>query len=257
MGETVTNFEEGKPVWYLYGYKTEGVFQNWDDIKNHVTVLTNNDGTIDSVILQPGAKPGDLKFQDIASLDSSGNIVMVPDGKIDISDRTMIGDPHPKFTFGLNANFELFNFDVSMFFQGVSGNDIYLYPRTERAFYNRPTYMYDDKWTGDGSTNSGIRAFSAETVGTNGKPSDFWVYDGSYLRLKQLTIGYTIPNKISSKSLIQKFRIYFTASNVFTLTKYPGNDPEVGGNSDANSVGIDLSMYPSPKSYIFGVNLIF
>jgi TonB-linked SusC/RagA family outer membrane protein len=257
MGETVTNFEEGKPVWYLYGYKTEGVFQNWDDIKNHVTVLTNNDGTIDSVILQPNAKPGDLKFQDIASLDSSGNIVMVPDGKIDISDRTMIGDPHPKFAFGLNANFELFNFDVSMFFQGVSGNDIYLYPRTERAFYNRPNYMYDDRWTGDGSTNSSIRAFSAETVGTNGKPSDFWVYDGSYLRLKQLTIGYAIPNKISSKSLIQKFRIYFTASNVFTLTKYPGNDPEVGGNSDANSVGIDLSMYPSPKSYIFGVNLIF
>ena len=117
--------------------------------------------------------------------------------------------------------------------------------------------MYDDRWTGDGSTNSGIRAFSAETVGNNGKPSDFWVYDGSYLRLKQLTIGYTIPNKISSKSLIQKFRIYFTASNVFTLTKYPGNDPEVGGTSDANSVGIDLSMYPSAKSYIFGVNLIF
>ncbi len=257
MGETVTNFEVGRPVWYLYGFKTGGVFQNWDDIDHHVTVLENEDGTLDSVILQPKAKPGDIKLLDIASLDSTGKVVMIPDGKITDADKTMIGNPHPDFTFGLNATFEFFNFDVQMFFQGVVGNEIYLFPRTERAYYNRPVYMYDERWTGEGSTNDGIRAFSAETVGDNKRASDYWVYDGSYVRLKQLSIGYTIPNKISSKALIQKFRVYFSANNVFTFTKYPGNDPEVGGNNDANSIGVDFSMYPSPKSYIVGLNLVF
>ena len=257
MGETVTNFEVGYPVWYLYGFKTGGVFQNWDDIDHHVTVLENTDGTVDSVILQPNAKPGDIILLDIASLDSDGKVVMIPDGKIDEADKTIIGNPHPDFTFGLNATLEFFNFDVQMFFQGVFGNEIYLYPRTERAYYNRPAYMYDERWTGEGSTNDGIRAFSAETVGDNKRASDYWVYSGSYVRLKQLSIGYTIPNKISSKALIQKFRVYFSASNVLTFTKYPGNDPEVGGNNDANSIGVDFSMYPSPKSYIVGVNLVF
>ncbi len=257
MGETVTNFEVGNPVWYLYGFKTGGVFQNWDDIDNHVTVLENTGGTVDSVILQPNANPGDIILLDIASLDSNGKAVMIPDGKIDDADKTIIGNPHPDFTFGLNATLEFFNFDVQMFFQGVFGNEIYLYPRTERAYYNRPVYMYDERWTGEGSTNDGIRAFSAETVGDNKRASDHWVYSGSYVRLKQLSIGYTIPNKISSKALIQKFRIYFSANNVLTFTKYPGNDPEVGGNSDANSVGVDFSMYPSPKSYIVGLNLVF
>ncbi len=257
MGETVTNFEAGYPVWYLYGFETGGVFQNWDDIDNHVTVLENTDGTLDSVVLQPDAKPGDIKLRDIASLDEDGNVVMVPDGEITDADKTMIGNPHPDFTFGLNANFEFFNFDLQMFFQGVFGNEIYLFPRTERAYYNRPVYMYDERWTGEGSTNDGIRAFSAETVGDNKRASDYWIYDGSYLRLKQLSLGYTIPNKFSSKARIQKFRIYFSASNVFTFTKYPGNDPEVGGNNDANSIGVDFSMYPSPKSYIVGVNLVF
>jgi len=257
MGETVTNFQAGYPVWYLYGFKTGGVFQNWDDIDNHVTALHNADGTVDSIVIQPGAKPGEIKLLDIASLDSTGKVVMVPDGRITDADKTMIGNPHPDFTFGLNATFEFFNFDVQLFFQGVFGNEIYLFPRTERAFYNRPLYMYEESWTGEESPNEGLRAFSAETVGDNKRASDFWVYDGSYVRLKQLSIGYTIPNKISSKALIQKFRIYFSANNVFTFTKYPGNDPEVGGNSDANSVGIDFSMYPSPKSYIVGLNLVF
>ena len=257
MGTTVTNFEVGKPVWYMYGYKTDGIFQNWEEIDNHRTAVTNADGSVDSVILQPNAKPGDLILQDIASLDTNGNVVMIPDGEIDESDKTMIGNPHPDFTFGFNANFEFFNFDVSMFWQGVFGNEIYLYPRTERAYYNRPVYMYDDRWTGEGSTNDGIRAFSAETVGRNKEACDFWVYDGSYLRLKQLSIGYTIPNKISTKVKVEKFRIYFSANNVLTFTKYPGNDPEVGGTDAANSIGVDFSMYPSAKSYIFGVNLVF
>ena len=117
--------------------------------------------------------------------------------------------------------------------------------------------MYDDRWTGEGSTNEGIRAFSAETVGSNKEASDYWVYDGSYLRLKQLSIGYTIPNKFTSKAKVESFRVYFSTNNVLTFTKYPGNDPEVGGTSAANSVGVDLSMYPSAKSYIIGVNLAF
>ncbi|MFC2137491.1 SusC/RagA family TonB-linked outer membrane protein [Bacteroidota bacterium] len=259
MGHTVTNFELGKPVWYLYGYKTDGIFQNWEDIDNHISILNNDDGTIDSVvILQPNAKPGEIKYLDIASKDTNGNIVMIPDGVIDESDRTLIGNPHPDFTFGLNANLEFFNFDLSMFWQGVYGNEIYLYPRTERAFYNRPLYMYDERWTGEGTTNDGVRAFSAETVGKIGEASDFWVYDGSYVRLKQISIGYTIPNNITSKIQIQKLRIYFSANNVLTFTKYPGNDPEVGGTTDnANSIGVDLTMYPSAKSYIFGLNLVF
>jgi TonB-dependent starch-binding outer membrane protein SusC len=257
MGETVTNFQVGYPVWYLYGFKTGGVFQNWEDIDHHVTVLENTDGTVDSVVLQPDAKPGDIILLDIASLDENGKVVMIPDGQITEADKTMVGNPHPDFTFGLNATLEFFNFDLQMFFQGVLGNEIYLYPRTERAYYNRPVYMYDERWTGEGSTNDGIRAFSAETVGWNKRASDYWVYSGSYLRLKQLSIGYTIPNKISSKALIQKFRVYFSANNVLTFTKYPGNDPEVGGNADANSVGVDFSMYPSAKSYTVGVNLVF
>jgi hypothetical protein len=256
MGETVTNFEAGFPVWYLYGFETDGIFQNWEDIDHHVTVLVNEDETVDSVVLQSDAKPGDLILKDIASLDENGNVVMVPDGEITDADKTMIGNPHPDFMFGLNASLEFFNFDVQMFFQGVMGNEIYLFPRTERAYYNRPVYMYDERWTGEGSTNNGIRAFSAETVGHNKRASDYWVHDGSYVRLKQLSIGYTIPNNFTSKAQIQKFRVYFSANNVWTLTNYPGNDPEVGGNS-ANSIGVDFSMYPSPKSYMVGINLVF
>jgi TonB-linked SusC/RagA family outer membrane protein len=251
MGATVTNFEVGYPVWYLYGYKTDGVFQNWEEIDNHVSVVNG-----DSIQLQKDATPGDVKLLDIASIDSTGKRVMVPDGVVNETDKTMIGNPHPDFSFGLNANFEFFNFDVSMFWQGVFGNEIYLYPRTERAYYNRPVYMYDERWTGEGSTNTGIKAFSAETVGRNKEACDYWVYSGSYVRLKQLSVGYTIPNKISSKVAIQKLRVYFSANNVLTFTKYPGNDPEVGGSA-ANAVGVDQSMYPSAKSYLVGVNVVF
>lgn len=231
-----TMTEVGKPIGYYYGYQTDGVFQTQQEIDNYM-----NNGSI----IMPGAKPGDLKFVDINK-----------DGKIDDEDRTMIGNPHPDFTFGLTLGAEYKGFDFSAFFQGSIGNDIMnivkydIYSGT--GWYNAPKDILTTFWDGPGSTNKnfGIDADSRMNL----QLSDWFIEDGSYVRLKNLQIGYTIPQALTKKLTINNLRVFVAAQNLFTITGYSGLDPEIGHEKPIY-MGIDVGYYPQPRTFMFGVSM--
>jgi len=231
-----TMTEVGKPIGYYYGFKTDGVFQTQQEIDSY----TNNGS-----IVMPGAKPGDLKFVDINK-----------DGKLDDEDRVMIGNPHPKFTFGLTLGAEYKNFDFSAFFQGSEGNDVMnilkydIYSGT--GWYNAPKDILTTFWTGPGSTNKnfGIDADSRMNL----QLSDWFIENGSYARLKNLQIGYTLPNSITEKITIKNLRFFVAGQNLFTITKYTGLDPEIG-NTNPLYMGIDVGYYPQSRVYMLGFSI--
>ena len=233
-----TMTEPGKPIGYFYGYKTDGVFQTQEEIDNY-----KNNGQV----VMPGAKPGDLKFKDLNG-----------DGKLDDEDRTMTGNPHPDFTFGLTLSAEYKGFDVSAFFQGSVGNDLLnvlkydIYSGT--GWYNAPKDILTTYWNGPGSTNKnfGIDADSRMNL----EMSDWYVEDGSYVRLKNLQIGYTIPSAITKKITINNLRVFVAAQNLFTITGYSGLDPEIGEiNNNPQYKGCDMGFYPQPRTFMFGISL--
>lgn len=231
-----TMTEEGKPIGYYYGYKMDGVFQTQAEIDNYV----NNGQTV-----MPNAKPGDLKFQDLNG-----------DGTIGEEDRTMIGNPHPDFTFGLTLGAEYKGFDFSAFFQGSIGNDIMnilkydIYSGT--GWYNAPKDILTTFWDGAGSTNKNFR-IDADTR-MNNQLSDWFVEDGSYVRLKNIQIGYTLPNSLTEKLTISNLRFFVAAQNLFTITGYSGLDPEIGNDSPLY-IGIDVGYYPQPRTFMFGFSM--
>ena len=255
QGNIINKFEEGESVWYFWGFETNGVFQNQQEIDDYYVV--NTDG--DTVRPQADAVPGEIKLIDWASYDINGEVVAKPDGVLDEADRKNLGSPYPKFTYGINANFDYHNFDLTLFIQGVYGNKIYNVERLDQSYLNKAAWLYEDRWTGYGSTNSGVLPVCGSYTAYLTMPNDFWIQDGSYLRLKQIMFGYTLPEALSSKLLIKKLRIYVSGNNLLTLTKYRGSDPELGGtsNDDTNTIGIDYGMYPSAKSIIGGINLTF
>lgn len=233
-----TMTEPGKPIGYFYGYKTDGVFQTQEEIDNY-----KNNGQV----VMPGAKPGDLKFKDLNG-----------DGKLDDEDRTMTGNPHPDFTFGLTLSAEYKGFDVSAFFQGSVGNDLLnvlkydIYSGT--GWYNAPKDILTTYWNGPGSTNKnfGIDADSRMNL----EMSDWYVENGSYVRLKNLQIGYTIPSAITKKITINNLRVFVAAQNLFTITGYSGLDPEIGEiNNNPQYKGCDMGFYPQPRTFMFGISL--
>ncbi|MDR2917956.1 MAG: TonB-dependent receptor [Tannerella sp.] len=231
-----TMTEVGKPIGYYYGYQTNGVFQTQQEIDSYI-----NNGSV----VMPGAKPGDLKFVDINK-----------DGKIDDDDRTMIGNPHPDFTFGLTLGAEYKGFDFSAFFQGSIGNDVMnivkydIYSGT--GWYNAPKDILTTFWDGPGSTNKnfGIDADSRMNL----QLSDWFIEDGSYVRLKNLQVGYTIPSTLTKKITINNLRVFVAAQNLFTITNYSGLDPEMG-NTNPLYMGIDVGYYPQPRTFMFGINM--
>jgi TonB-linked SusC/RagA family outer membrane protein len=242
-------YEQGQPAWYLYGYKTDGIFQNATQIANY----KNEKGEL----LQPNAIPGDIIFKDVAGIDASGKRVMIPDGKIDETDKTNIGNPFPEMTMGLSVGCDYKGFDFNMFWQAVTGNDIINATyRADLKNINKPEYFYSERWTGEGSTNTAPRA-SYQDKNSNFRISDFFVEDGSYLRLKNVTLGYTLPNSLTSKVLIKKLRIYVSGQNLLTFTKYRGMDPEVGGTTGASGIGVDKGLYPQSKVIMGGVSITF
>lgn len=219
----------GQQVNAFYGFQTQGIFQN----QAEVDAYRNSSNQL----IQPLARPGDFKWKD-----NNG------DGAITADDRTFLGNPIPKFSFGFTLNLEYENFDFMTFFQGVAGNKIY--QATRRLDVANANYQTNalGRWTGEGTSNTFPRLTVEDTNLNFSTPSDFHLQDGDYLRMKLVQIGYSIPNRIVNKAGIQKTRIYLTGENLFTFTKYMGFDPEIAG-------GIDRGFYPQPKSFMLGVNL--
>lgn len=229
----------GLPFPYFYGYKTDGIFQNWDEVNSYV----NESG----VLLQPNATPGDVRFVDI-----DGN------GVINDADRTYLGKGMPDWTFGLNLGFEWKGIDFSMLLQGQLGAQIFnVTRRTDLYYINLPKTILN-RWTGEGSTNT-YPKFMFTSANENYRVSDLWIEDASFLRARNVQLGYTLPQKWTSKLAIQRFRIYAQAENLFTLTSYTGCDPEVtGGNSGyGTETGIDRGVYPQSRTFSIGANITF
>ena len=230
-----TRAENGQPFPFFYGYKTNGILQN----QAEADAYNAQYGT--------SSKPGDFRF-----VDTNG------DNQITSDDRTNIGDGIPDWTFGLNFDAEWKGFDFGVFFQGVSGVDVFdATYRQDIASGNYPTWVLQ-RWTGEGTSNT------VPTLGDskNWVCSDMYIQDGSYLRLKNITLGYTLPRNLTNKIGISRLRVYARAENLFTWTKYWGFDPEIGAGWDNDSqkhntqyTGVDYGVYPQARTYTFGVNV--
>lgn len=231
---SITRAQNGMPFPYFYGYKTAGIFQNMDE----VNAYKNANGEL----IMPAAVPGDVRFVDV---DDSGSIT--PD------DRTYIGNGTPDWTWGLNIYLSWKGIDLSMLWQGTIGNDIFdATRRNDISKSNLPSYMLG-RWTGEGTSNRLPRFAIGDNV--NWQASDLFIYDGTYGRLKNLQIGYTLPQKWTKKIFISKFRVFFSAENLLTLTSYHGCDPEI--SSGGTMLGLDYGIYPQARTLSFGVNVAF
>jgi len=234
-----TRAENGQPFPFFYGYKTAGIFQN----DAEVSAYTNKDGGL----IQPNAHPGDFRFVDVNG-----------DGQITSDDRTNIGNGIPKWTFGWMFDAEWKGFDFSVFFQGVTGVDVFdATYRQDISSGNYPTWVLQ-RWTGEGTSNT----VPAIGDSKNWVCSDMYVRDGSYLRLKNITLGYTVPRNLTSQIGVNRFRLYLRAENLFTWTKYWGFDPEVGARfSDdeqrhqTHLTGVDYGIYPQARTFTIGFNI--
>jgi TonB-dependent starch-binding outer membrane protein SusC len=226
--EPPSRMEAGFPIGYFYGYKTDGIFQTQADVNAHATQLN--------------AAPGDLRF-----VDTNG------DGKIDADDRTNIGDPIADITMGLNLSFNYKRFDFNAYAFASIGNEIVRNYERNLPLTNRPTYFLD-RWTGPGTSNTSPRVTTGATG--NNLFSDFYVEDGSFLRLQSVQLGYSVGQETLEKLQFSKLRFYVTGSNLFTLTKYRGYDPTTSNGAPIGG-GIDQGFYPSPKTFLFGMNVTF
>jgi TonB-linked SusC/RagA family outer membrane protein len=238
---------EGQAVGSFYGWIYEGVYQEGD------TFI-------------PGAGfeivAGGEKYRDIDGLkDENGKLTGEPDNVLNADDRTIIGNPQPKFFYGWNNSFSWKNLDLDMFIQGSYGNDILSFTLLELETMSgrgNSTTKALERWTPTNTeTDVPIRSLSRPQ-----RVSSRWISDGSYVRLKNLSLGYSLPRTVLDKIGIQKFRIYVSAQNILTLTNYRGYDPEVNYRSedgaDANrNLGLDYGSYPNAKSYTLGLNLGF
>ena len=226
QSQSVTVFEKGFTPGYFYGYKTNGLFQTQDEINKSAT--------------QTGAQPGDIRFVDVNG-----------DGKISAADQTKIGDPFPQFTLGWNLSLEYKNFDLNAFTYASVGNDVYSAYERNANFSNKYRGVLA-RWTGAGSTNDSKNPrYSFTDANSNIRVSDRYVEDGSFVKLKNIQLGYTLPASFT-KNIFSKLRIYVQVKNAFTLTKYTGFDPEIAGG--ILDTGIDRGAYPQARTYAFGLD---
>ncbi|MCG8579913.1 MAG: TonB-dependent receptor, partial [Bacteroidales bacterium] len=238
---SVTRTMEGLPIGSFYGYEVEGVFQTDEEV-------ANSPQSGDPI----GA--GDFRFKDQWTDKDNDGVLEEPDGVIDSNDRTMIGNPIPDLFYGINIDLEYKNWDMTMFFQGVQGNDIF----NGFKYYNYADYKrfaltedYKNHWTPENGSNS-MFGLNAATTEYNLEASNFYVEDGSYLRLKNLQIGYTFRDVAPWLSSV---RLYFSGQNLLTFTDYSGLDPEIGGGTLTQ--GIDYGTYPQSRTYSFGASVNF
>lgn len=242
----IYRMEEGHPIGYFYGYKTEGVIQNNDDLKAY---LDNNcKGDAANSLQGNSIQPGDLKFADVNH-----------DGVITDADKTEIGDPHPDFTGSIGFSCSYKGWDLSITTYGAFGQQVMRSWRkfTDNIWDNYTTEVLD-YWHGEGTSNRYPRLTSGSNTNFV-QVSDIYVEDADYFRLQNITIGYDFK-KLWKKCPMQQLRLYFTAQNLFTITGYKGMDPEVGANAgvgDSWASGIDVGYYPTPRTYMVGVNIKF
>jgi len=177
---------------------------------------------------------------------------------IDDKDREIIGSPHPGMTYGINASANYKGFDLTMFFLGVAGVEIYNADRMQGLDASYPFNLYSDitgRWTGQGTSNE-IPRVSTLRTNLNHRTSDLFIEKGDFFRLKNLTVGYTIPSNITDKIGLSRLRFYVTGQNVFTITGYSGYDPELG-ITDGNQINVDFAQYPQARTYLLGANIGF
>jgi hypothetical protein len=235
--------EVGKPMGCFYGYMTDGIFQTEEEVQNY----TGLDGTV----LQPNAHAGDFRFKNLNA-----------DNVLDANDETWIGNPWPKLTYGFNLNLGYKAFDLIVFFQGTYGNEIYRADFQRDlgflGFQNTFKYVYQNAWRGQGTSNS-QPILSTLDQNDNYRRSDYFVEDGSYLRLKNLQIGYNLTKELCDKVRITQGRFWIGGTNLLTFTKYRGIDPEVGASQTPTAYeGYDSSYaYPKAREISLGVTLTF
>jgi TonB-dependent starch-binding outer membrane protein SusC len=233
-GWTASAMQVGYPIWYFNGYKTAGIFQTQEEINKYLA---------STGITGYAPKPGEPIVVDVNG-----------DKQISNADQTQIGSPHPKFVYGGRVNLAYKGFDFLFFIQGQAGNDIIMgFNRTDRPTANKPEFFYTDRWTGAGSTNTW---FAPNTNNPFIYNSDLMVFKGSFARIRQLQLGYTLPGSLTNRIKIKNARVYVSLDDFFTFTKYPGVDPE-GGSNNQNSIGIDRGAYPIPRKAMVGVSVTF
>lgn len=232
----VTRAEEGLPIAYFWGYQTDGIFQNINEVYEHI----NASGQM----LQPQAKPGDVRFVDVND-----------DGIINEKDRTMIGNPTPDWTLGINATAEYRQFDAGILVTGAFGHEIFNgSQRQDLRFTNRTDAMLE-RWSGEGTSDK-IPRYTWIDINNNYRVSDLYVESGSFLRIKNLQIGYTLPKTVAQRIKASNWRFYISAENLLTLTAYTGADPEIGAMSSFD-IGIDRGIYPQARTFRLGTTISF
>lgn len=246
----------GTSIGQFYGYVTDGLFQSWDEVYNHATQNQDPDGGRDAETASQHTAPGDIRFKDISGPEGE------PDGVINDFDKTVIGNPIPDFTYGFTADLSYKSFDFNLFLQGNYGNDIYngatKWLQDLRQNFNQGTAALD-RWTPENTSTDIPRATPNDPNLNIARSSDRYVEDGSYLRIKSLTIGYTFNQEFVNQVGASRFRLYATARNLLTLTGYSGLEPEIGSLSTgtARDAGIDRFVYPQPRAFLLGVQLGF
>ncbi len=227
QSQTVTVFEKDATPGYFFGYQTQGLFQNAAEIVKAPT--------------QAGAVPGDIRFADLNG-----------DGTINANDRTKIGDPFPDFTMGWNINLDYKNFNLNVFTYASIGNDIYkAYERN--ANYSNKSREVLARWTGEGSTNDArYPRYSFTDANSNIRVSDRYVEDGSFIKIKNIQLGYTFPPSVTRKAF-SKVHVYLQVRNALTFTKYTGFDPEIAGG--IMDTGVDRGAYPQARTFALGLDI--
>ncbi|MCL8008336.1 TonB-dependent receptor [Gelidibacter japonicus] len=235
LNYTLGRIQPGQPINVFYGFVQDGIFQTQEEVNNHAVQVPGSDPA-------SSTSPGDIRFKDLNS-----------DGVINDNDRTFIGNPNPKFNYSLNNTFRIGDFDLSVFFQGVYGNDIFnanrLYTENMSVTTNQSTEVLN-RWNGPGTSNSVPRAVFGDP-NNNNRQSTRYIEDGSYLRLKNVNLAYTLPSEKFKNTPFSSIKLYVSGQNLFTITNYSGFDPEVGPN------GIDNNIYPITKTYTIGATLGF
>jgi TonB-linked SusC/RagA family outer membrane protein len=230
QSQSATLFEAGQAPGYFYGYKTNGLFQTTADLTK---------GPV-----QPNAQPGDIRYVDVNK-----------DGVIDSKDETKIGNPFPKFTLGWSLNLEYKGFDLTTFLYASVGNDIYRAYERNANFSNKFRNILA-RWTGPSTTNDAKNPrYSFTDANNNARVSDRYVEDGSFVKVKNLQLGYTLPASVT-RGAINRIRVYVQVKNAYTFTKYTGYDPEIP-NGGLLSTGVDLGSYPQSRVYTAGIDVKF
>lgn len=227
--------QSGYPIGYFWGLSTNGIFQSEEEVASH----TSSEGEL----IQPNAQPGDVRYIDRND-----------DGVINDLDRDIIGNPNPDYTFGFSITTDYKGFDFSVQTNGVAGNQLVQSYRNQSNQYGNYTTAILDRWHGPGSSNSMPRVTENNNNWTSF--SDLYIHDGDFLRISNVTLGYDFTKKFKIKG-INQLRLYASALNLYTFTKYEGMDPEIGYGVESMSQGVDLGYYPRPRTFMLGLNVKF